>query len=115
MYGGMEMTLYVWSPAAPRLVAQAEEHTQVVMLANNETNRRLIELEYSEDGKLVGAYLRHVTLENIGVAKLERLKAESHLLQRRRVENARARRKIGRNDQCPCGSGKKYKRCHGAR
>jgi preprotein translocase subunit SecA len=22
--------------------------------------------------------------------------------------------KIGRNDLCPCGSGKKYKRCHGA-
>jgi len=22
--------------------------------------------------------------------------------------------KIGRNDSCPCGSGKKYKRCHGA-
>jgi hypothetical protein len=22
-------------------------------------------------------------------------------------------RKIGRNEQCPCGSGKKYKRCHG--
>ena len=21
--------------------------------------------------------------------------------------------RIGRNDQCPCGSGKKYKRCHG--
>ena len=20
---------------------------------------------------------------------------------------------VGRNDQCPCGSGKKYKRCHG--
>src|SRR6267154_5178884 len=23
-------------------------------------------------------------------------------------------RKIGRNDPCPCGSGKKYKKCHGA-
>ena len=23
------------------------------------------------------------------------------------------RQKIGRNDACPCGSGKKYKRCHG--
>ena len=23
-------------------------------------------------------------------------------------------RKVGRNDSCPCGSGKKYKRCHGA-
>ena len=22
--------------------------------------------------------------------------------------------KVGRNDPCPCGSGKKYKRCHGA-
>ena len=21
--------------------------------------------------------------------------------------------KIGRNEQCPCGSGKKYKHCHG--
>jgi preprotein translocase subunit SecA len=21
--------------------------------------------------------------------------------------------KVGRNDQCPCGSGKKYKNCHG--
>jgi preprotein translocase subunit SecA len=23
-------------------------------------------------------------------------------------------RKVGRNEPCPCGSGKKYKRCHGA-
>ncbi|HEY0775513.1 MAG TPA: SEC-C metal-binding domain-containing protein [Nocardioidaceae bacterium] len=21
---------------------------------------------------------------------------------------------VGRNDECPCGSGKKYKKCHGA-
>ena len=26
----------------------------------------------------------------------------------------RAGEKIGRNDPCPCGSGKKYKQCHGA-
>ncbi len=23
------------------------------------------------------------------------------------------KRKIGRNEPCPCGSGKKYKKCHG--
>ncbi|MBI2303430.1 MAG: preprotein translocase subunit SecA [Chloroflexi bacterium] len=28
-------------------------------------------------------------------------------------ELARAGKKVGRNDPCPCGSGKKYKRCHG--
>jgi preprotein translocase subunit SecA len=25
----------------------------------------------------------------------------------------RPARKIGRNEPCPCGSGKKYKQCHG--
>jgi preprotein translocase subunit SecA len=25
----------------------------------------------------------------------------------------RAGEKVGRNDLCPCGSGKKYKKCHG--
>ena len=27
---------------------------------------------------------------------------------------ANGARKVGRNDSCPCGSGKKYKRCHGS-
>ena len=26
----------------------------------------------------------------------------------------RVEKKVGRNDPCPCGSGKKYKNCHGA-
>ncbi|MFB1003861.1 MAG: SEC-C metal-binding domain-containing protein, partial [Bacteroidia bacterium] len=25
----------------------------------------------------------------------------------------RAEQKVGRNDDCPCGSGKKHKKCHG--
>jgi len=32
---------------------------------------------------------------------------------RERVEPARVERRPGRNDPCPCGSGKKYKRCCG--
>lgn len=30
-----------------------------------------------------------------------------------KLEPVRAAEKIGRNDLCPCGSGKKYKQCHG--
>jgi preprotein translocase subunit SecA len=30
-----------------------------------------------------------------------------------RVQPVRVEKKIGRNDPCPCGSGKKYKQCHG--
>jgi preprotein translocase subunit SecA len=29
------------------------------------------------------------------------------------VQPVRAEKKPGRNDPCPCGSGKKYKNCHG--
>jgi preprotein translocase subunit SecA len=31
-----------------------------------------------------------------------------------KAQPVRVEQKIGRNDQCPCGSGKKYKNCHGA-
>ncbi|HVN59488.1 MAG TPA: preprotein translocase subunit SecA [Bacteroidales bacterium] len=30
-----------------------------------------------------------------------------------RTEPVRVEKKVGRNDPCPCGSGKKYKQCHG--
>ncbi len=31
----------------------------------------------------------------------------------RKTEPVRVEKKVGRNDPCPCGSGKKYKHCHG--
>jgi len=30
-----------------------------------------------------------------------------------KVQTVRVENKVGRNDPCPCGSGKKYKQCHG--
>lgn len=33
--------------------------------------------------------------------------------QREKQQPVVAEPKIGRNDACPCGSGKKYKQCHG--
>jgi preprotein translocase subunit SecA len=32
---------------------------------------------------------------------------------RRKVEPVRVEKKVGRNEPCPCGSGKKFKQCHG--
>ncbi|MGM0625209.1 MAG: preprotein translocase subunit SecA [Bacteroidota bacterium] len=32
---------------------------------------------------------------------------------KQKAEPVRTARKVGRNDPCPCGSGKKYKNCHG--
>jgi len=30
-----------------------------------------------------------------------------------KAQPAKAEKRVGRNDPCPCGSGKKYKNCHG--
>ena len=35
--------------------------------------------------------------------------ASRHIKKLEKIE----KQKIGRNDPCPCGSGKKYKQCHG--
>jgi uncharacterized protein YecA (UPF0149 family) len=38
-------------------------------------------------------------------------KAHAHL--ENKIAQKIKSEKIGRNDPCPCGNGKKYKRCHG--
>jgi preprotein translocase subunit SecA len=43
-----------------------------------------------------------------------RAAAEGAGQQQQKVETfKRTEKKVGRNDPCPCGSGKKYKQCHG--
>ncbi|WP_102401176.1 preprotein translocase subunit SecA [Haloimpatiens massiliensis] len=58
-------------------------------------------------------YLYHVRLENVPererVAKITSTNQESS----GKREPVRKQEKIGRNDPCPCGSGKKYKNCCG--
>ena len=39
---------------------------------------------------------------------------EQQEIQKPKQQPIRVEQKIGRNDPCPCGSGKKYKSCHGA-
>lgn len=115
IYGGMAMTLYVWSPSAPRLSLPARQHTRAVMMASGEASRRLVELEYTEHSILAGAHLTHVSLEGLGPDELGQIKTASLTLQRQRLEKAQALGKIGRNAACPCGSRKKFKHCHGRR
>ena len=51
--------------------------------------------------------------ENLPGEAAQRQAANSPQGQRPRPEPIKAGPKIGRNDPCPCGSGKKYKNCHG--
>ena len=56
-------------------------------------------------------------VENEQVQKTQQLKTsrsiESNRKPVKKTEPVRVEQKIGRNNPCPCGSGKKYKQCHG--
>lgn len=54
------------------------------------------------------------TSTNRSAEELAAKRAASNAGQRQKVETfVREEKKVGRNDPCPCGSGKKYKQCHG--
>lgn len=112
-YGSMAMTLYIWSPSAPWLAKEATDHARVVCAANNEPSRRLVELEYNTEDALIDAHMTLVDLTLLSATEMARIQKASVALKDKRVRQAQERAKIGRNDPCPCGSGEKFKRCHG--
>jgi len=71
--------------------------------------------------------VRENTAENVQHERQERAKVDVNKLQASRMQAAaqagqaekqkpmpvHVEKKAGRNDPCPCGSGKKYKNCHG--
>jgi preprotein translocase subunit SecA len=55
---------------------------------------------------------RKLDMSGYETSRTDALQAGSNTQERNR-EPVRVEKKVGRNDQCPCGSGKKYKACHG--
>ncbi|MEJ2054077.1 MAG: preprotein translocase subunit SecA [Calditrichaceae bacterium] len=62
----------------------------------------------------------HETSTGMGFQRAEQTVGEESDIQRASKERSnkkqpiRVEKKVGPNDPCPCGSGKKYKKCHGA-
>jgi preprotein translocase subunit SecA len=57
--------------------------------------------------------LSKATLPSEDAAAAQRAAASAHQGEQQKTMPVRAEQRIGRNDPCPCGSGKKYKNCHG--
>lgn len=75
-------------------------------------------VEYKNEGhKMFQGLLQTIDAliaETIMNMKLAPASAPSEVERVSAGKPAQSMPKIGRNDPCPCGSGKKYKRCHGA-
>ncbi len=110
-YGDVPTTVQVWSPDAPRKPGEGLDHTRAVMAMHSEQERRLIELEYGAAGELLAAHSEKVRLDGLPPVALARARMGAENIRRRRLVQARESGKIGRNEACPCGSGRKYKHC----
>ncbi len=114
-YGEHAFTLFTWSPLVPRNSTNALEFTRNVVAQAQENNRLLVEIDTDAIGAITDVSWSLVGLDGLSDTDVARHREAGRQLGRRRVELARARGKIGVNQQCPCGSGIKYKRCHGRR
>jgi hypothetical protein len=110
-YGDHAFTLWSWTPAVKRDAEFALSYTKAVVAAAHENVRLMIELEFDAKGVIVDVHWLDVSIQ--GLSQVERVKVEEAgtALRQQRVATAMRDRKVGRNDQCPCGSGLKYKNC----
>ena len=83
------------------------------IVGQNEPNRVLLSLTFGQDGRMMRVKADWLSADQITPEEQNRLLALWSEMAERRVEHALSERKIRRNEPCPCGSGKKYKKCHG--
>ncbi|NOI76472.1 preprotein translocase subunit SecA [Vibrio coralliilyticus] len=77
-----------------------------------------VRVQQQEEVERMEAQRRAQAEEAARRAQAQHASAENQLSDEESNENAhqpmvREERKVGRNEPCPCGSGKKYKQCHG--
>lgn len=109
--GDKPFTVCTWSPDVPRIDGMALSYTRSVVAANNKKERLLIELEYDETNRLVDVHWQNVSLYGLDAVQISQAQLRGEIYKQQRVALARKDGKIGVNEKCPCGSGKKYKRC----
>ena len=51
--------------------------------------------------------------ENLQTGRQDVVSNPANRTKKQKVQPVRVEQKVGRNEPCPCGSGKKYKQCHG--
>ena len=85
-----------------------------------ETQVRQMNAQHNEAASLVGGRpsqeTQRVASSQMNGDQARRTAANSTMQQHTQGQSVTVRRtmpKVGRNDPCPCGSGKKYKNCHG--
>ena len=79
----------------------------------NEVTRLLMTVEIRSEAQIEEAEQIHPQVENVQYHHADYEEALATSQEKPAMPHERALPKVGRNDVCPCGSGRKYKHCHG--
>lgn len=113
-FGEIKYCLFVATPGI-KVMSTTERQDYVLSAILNDESMPImwIDLDYDEDCKLLGAKGKQCSYSDIPSDEIDRLEELSAEYAKSRIESFKRQfhRKVGRNDPCPCGSGKKYKKC----
>jgi preprotein translocase subunit SecA len=70
-------------------------------------------LPIQDSSNVKEAKIQHTDMSRLKTSRDEQLPTGNRTQSEEKVQPVRVEKKVGRNDPCPCGSGKKYKQCHG--
>jgi hypothetical protein len=112
-YGDIKITLFCWQEGfLERKKALALDHARAAMLVTQDKERLLLELSFDASWRLIDVNYSFLRFDDIPTSDFDKLKTLAEKLRSTRIQKAQQHGdKLGRNDYCPCGSGKKYKRC----
>jgi len=83
--------------------------TELLETINNEIVKALCSVSFEQ----VDRQQKEIIEEREQAERPEPLQRKVPPPRRAKIQQPSRNLKVGRNDPCPCGSGKKYKQCHG--
>ncbi len=116
-FGELRYCLFVNQPGVPDLGEKYKcDYVDASILYKELNDYVLLNLYYSNDKKLEKVVFSVRSLQNITNNRYDELNILGEKYAHSRMESFKkktGKKKIGRNDLCLCGSGKKYKKCCG--
>lgn len=108
-----DIKLTVSTRIIPLMPSKREEIRNLALAevyGNKENKRLFLELDYDTNHNLTNVSWEFLTLADVTNSDEAKLK---QLFEQECLKRIKALKKVGRNDMCPCGSNRKYKKCHG--
>ena len=114
--GENRISIASWQPFLfPHDSDNFRKYSKTEMFCHNELDRKIMELYFDEKNKLLDLQWENLSMIEILPDEANKFRELARQLKKRRLDKyVRNHRKIGRNTACPCGSGKKYKKCCGS-